>query len=472
MSLGFVEGGVDKTKQVSYVLEMPSSSSSSPESRDMLGMFQKAVPPSFFDNWHRQHNQVRNNSVYSTGVVVWLMIWQRLQGARTLAAAVQYLLQHGAGDLMGPNPCKRWSEDTVSAGTTSYCEARQKLPTLVARDVMDRIVEQLQREIQPAYPVLRRPIFVVDGTSLQMPCTPELEKAFSPGRNQHGENHWPVMRLVVFHDVFSGMSLRPSWGPYYGDAPVSEQSLAEQALSRLPADAVVVGDGNFGIFAFAHAVQQSQRLMVLRLTEVRASKILGRELGAREDVKLTWTASRWDCKAHPELAGATISGRLIVCPNPSRPGESLYLFTTLDLRWEQVLDVYKLRWNIETDLRSLKRTVELHKLTAKSLEMVEKELLLAFAAYNLVRAVMCITARRAGVKPRDLSFSFIQTVLSAALPGLDQAQNDDEFRQRMERMLRFAAQGKLPKRQRPRSYPRVVWGRGGSFPSPSRTNKK
>lgn len=467
MPLGFSDQGLSKTKQVDYVLDMPSSS----ESLDALRMFQKAVPPSFFTDWLRQNNQVRNNGVYSTGVVVWLMIWQRLQGARTLASAVQYLLQHGAGELMGPSPCKRWSEDKVSAGTASYCDARKKLPTLVARDVMDRIVEQLQSEIQPAYPVLQRPIFVVDGTCLQLPCTPELAKAFSPGHNQHGNNHWPVMRLVVFHDVFSGMSLRPSWGPYYGDDPVSEQFLASQALSRLPADAVVLGDGNFGIFAFAHAVHQSQRPMVFRLTEARAGKILGRKPVSPEDVKLTWTASRWDGKAHPELAGTTITGRLIACQNPSKPGELLYLFTTLDLPWEQVLEIYKLRWNIETDLRSLKRTVELHKLTTKSLDMVEKELLLAFAAYNLVRAVMCITARRIGVKPRELSFSFIQTVLSAALPGLDEAQNDEEFRRRMERMLRFAAQGKLPKRKRPRSYPRVVWGRGGGFPSPSRTDK-
>jgi hypothetical protein len=75
------------------------------------------------------------------------------------------------------------------------------------------------------------------------------------------------MRLVVFHDAFSGLALRPAWGPVYGETAVSEQALAEQAIERLPADAVVLGDGNFGIFAFAHAVQQSQRSMILRLTQ-------------------------------------------------------------------------------------------------------------------------------------------------------------------------------------------------------------
>jgi hypothetical protein len=36
----------------------------------------------------------------------------------------------------------------------------------------------------------------------------------------------------------------------------------------------------------------------------------------------------------------------MVCRNPSRPREKLYLFTTLDLSRQELLDLYKLRWNI------------------------------------------------------------------------------------------------------------------------------
>ena len=157
-----------------------------------------------------------------------------------------------------------------------------------------------------------------------------------------------------------------------------------------------------------------------------------------------------------------------MCANPSRPDELLYLFTTLDLPVEEILGIYKLRWRVETDLRSLKRTVGLHQLSSKSPDMVEKELLLAVAAYNLVRAVMCLAARRANLTPRQLSFSFVQTVVEAALPGLDHAATDEEYQQRLDRMLRYAAQGKLPNRSRARSYPREVWGRGGHFPTRKR----
>jgi hypothetical protein len=149
----------------------------------------------------------------------------------------------------------------------------------------------------------------------------------------------------------------------------------------------------------------------------------------------------------------------------------LCLFTTLQLPMEQLLGIYKLRWRVETDLRSLKRTVGIHQLSSKSPDMVEKELLLAIAAYNLIRAVMCLAARRAGIEPRQLSFSFVQSVVEAALPGLDHASSDEEYGQRLERMLRFAAQGRLPRRTRQRGYPREVWGRGAKFPARKRSTK-
>jgi hypothetical protein len=443
----------------------------SPDSFQLLRLFQKVAPASFFRQLCDENGYDFRQGVYSLTVVVWLMIWQRLHGNRSLAAAVQYLIHGGARDLVGD--CKRWNQDQVSGATGGYCQARQKLPTLIASQVSERIVDQLRAEMQEGWEGLQRPVFVIDGSTLRLPHEPELVKAYSPGRNQHGENHWPVMQIVVFHDVFSGLALRPAWGAMYGDAAVSEQALAEQAVERLPTDAVVLGDGNFGIFSFAYTVQQSQRPMILRLTQARAQKILGSKLVKGTDRKVVWRPSRWDRNAHPQLPEeASVKGRLIVRANPARRNELLYLFTTLDLPVEEILEIYKLRWRVETDLRSLKRTVGLHQLSSKSLDMVEKELLLAIAAYNLVRAVMCLAARRANLTPRQLSFSLVQTVVEAALPGLDHAATEEEYQQRLDRMLRYAAQGKLPNRSRARSYPREVWGQGGRFPTRKRIVEK
>ncbi len=50
--------------------------------------------------------------------------------------------------------------------------------------------------------------------------------------------------------------------------------------------------------------------------------------------------------------------------------------------------------------------------------MMEKEILLAVSAYHLVRAVMCMAARRSRLDPRQLSFTQVLTVVDHAWPKL------------------------------------------------------
>jgi hypothetical protein len=142
----------------------------------------------------------------------------------------------------------------------------------------------------------------------------------------------------------------------------------------------------------------------------------------------------------------------------------LFFFTTLDVKPKRILALYKLRWNIETDLRSLKRTVDLHQVTSKSQSMVEKEILMAVCAYNVVRAVQYLSASTAGLTPRQLSFSVAQDAVMAAWPYLQRASTQAEFHQEVRRLLLVVAQSKLPERSHRRSYPREIWGRGGHFP--------
>jgi putative transposase len=443
-----------------YVLFM-----ASPETAELLSWFQKMAPDEYFDRLIREHNLRCRKRIYWLAVVVWLMIFQRLHPNPSLAAAVDALVQ--GGGFRWSRSKRRQHGRPVSPATGGYCQARQRLPTLVAKQVSDHIFEQLRTHLKGSGPDLKRPVFVIDGSTLQLQHEPDLVAEFPPGHNQHGRNHWPVMLIVAFHDAYTGLAARPSWGAMYGPKAVSEQHLAEEALHRLPADATVLADGNFGIFAFAYAVQRSQRTLLLRLTASRAQKLLGGVLRKGTHRRLNWKASRWDRQAHPELPeAARIDGWVVVCENPARRQEKLCLFTTLDLSPEDLVATYKLRWNIETDLRSLKRTVGLHQIHSRAVSMAEKELVLAVAAYNFVRAIMAVAAQRAGLCPRELSFARAQSVVMAALPGLHRAAQTDEYNEQMDDLLSYVVQAaRLPHRQRKRSYPRLVWGRGGTFPS-------
>jgi hypothetical protein len=445
-----------------YVLFM-----TSPLSLDLdlfARILETTVSTAFVEQLCRKRKLKLRRGIYSLTVVVWLMIYQRLNSKGTLSSAVHFLAREAFHWRRLGN--QRLLAGRISTRTGGYCRARLKMPKLVVTDVCDHIFSQLQVLMRERLPDLERPLFVIDGTTLRLQHRPELVKAFPPGRNQYGENHWPTMLLVAFHDVHTGLAMRPSWGPMYGKQAIGEQELARDALQRLPADAIVMADSDFGIFAFADAVQRSQRQMIFRLTISRAQKILG-EAGVRPGRrrKVKWMASRWDRKAHPDLAeGAWLDGWVIACPNPARQGEMLFFFTTLDVKPKRILALYKLRWNIETDLRSLKRTVDLHEVTSKSQAMVEKEVLMAICAYNVVRAVQYLSASSAGLKPRQLSFSAAQDAVMAAWPYLQRASSATEFRQEVQRLIIVVAQAKLPVRSVKRSYPRQVWNRGDHFP--------
>jgi hypothetical protein len=312
-----------------------------------------------------------------------------------------------------------------------------------------------------------RAAFLLDGSTLTLEATPALAAEYPPGRNQHGESHWPILRVVVGHDLRTGLATRPEWGPMCGPKAISEQTLAGRLMGNLSAGAVIVGDRNFGIFATAHQATQSGHPVVMRLTEARARALAGPVPICGTDRRVCWQPSSWDRKAHPEIpADAQVSGRLLV-ERIEQDGKTvkLYVFTTCEEPAADIVAVYGRRWHIETDLRSLKRTVRLHALRSKTPAMVEKELLLGVAAYNLVRSFIEAAAQKAGLQPRELSFSYAQDLVYAALPTLISATSPDQVKERLQQLLRHVASCKLPKRKKKRAYPRKIWLRRRSFPT-------
>jgi len=360
-----------------------------------------------------------------------------------------------------------------SPHAAAYCQARLQMPIVVARQVSDHILAQLMAEL-PACPAgCQQPVFLLDGSALDLAHTPELVDAYPPAQNQHGTAHWPIVRIAVMHNLANGLALRPSWGPMYGPKAVSEQALAEELMDRLPAGAVTVGDRNFGVFSIAHAASAKQLPVILRLTQQRFEKLAG-AAAAGQDLSVTWLASQSDRRTHPQLPEqAAVTGRLlVVLMQTGSVTELLYLFTTLTLPAEQILELYRCRWNIETDLRSLKTTIRLEHIRAKTIDGMEKELMLAFTAYNLVRAVMGWAATEVGISPRALSFSQVQDVVRAALPLLAAADSQEQYQVHFQRMIHYACRCKLPQRSQRRSFPRLVWRHRPSFPNRKPAERK
>jgi hypothetical protein len=268
----------------------------------------------------------------------------------------------------------------------------------------------------------------------------------------------------VMHHVVTGLAMAPQFGAMYGPEAVSEQGLAETLIDRLPSSSVLIGDRNFGIFAVAWRAHSQGHAVLVRLTEARAKRLSEGELTPGSDRKVSWEPSRDDRRTHPALpTEARVDGRLIVA-QPEGAKEILYLFTTLEEPNEQVASLYQERWNIETDLRSLKEQVRLHTIPARSPNLVASELLIAIASYNLIRAVMAEAAQQISIEPRRLSFSRSRESFRAFARAVAHVDSEEKFEYHWRLLLRSLSQCKLPKRHRPPA-PRVIWPKPQTFPT-------
>jgi putative transposase len=415
------------------------------------------MPPDFFDGLKRDLKVVESRCVFTLPVTIWLMVLQRLSPLGTLESAVEQLRQGSGRELL--TDCKRVREGRISAHTGAYGQARVNLPVAAARRVAEQTFRSLSRG--PAN-TLRDRMFVLDGSTIRLAHSAALAESYPPARNPRRPSHWPILLITVLHHVRTGIAMAPAFGPAHGSAAVSEQSLAEELIDQLPPSSVLIGDRNFGIFAVLwHAYRQGHQVLT-RLTADRARRIGGGAVPeSGRDIEVVWKPSGHDRRAHPEIpADACMKGRLAAV-KPAGAREVLYLFTTLDQPPEELASLYCERWTIETDLRSLKEQVRLHRIEAKSPGMVACELFLAVATWNLIRAVMQQAARQANIEVRRLSFSRAR----AALLALAQTNSHRSFQQQdsaWQLVLQSIAQCKLPNRRRP-STPRLVWPRSQPF---------
>ena len=443
----------------------------------MLSLFQELLPGEFLDQAQTDAGVRRNNSVYSPLVVMWLLVLQRLHGGASLETAVLELLR-GLPASFWPNPCKRvrqWREHgkSPSSHTGAYNQARQALPLSIVEQSCDRIFEQLVNQMDQTVSQESTRAFLLDGSSMRMAHSPSLCERYPPGSNQHGEGHWPLLRVLVAHDLRTGLAMRPEWGAMHGPDAVSEQALLERAIDRLPSGSTVIGDANFGVFSVAYAATQREHAVVLRLTAERARRLAGEALRDGIDRALVWKPSAADRRSHPDLpADACIRGRLMVRqvqPDNGADAFLLALFTTLQSSEQEVFGLYGQRWGIETDLRTLKSTLCLDQLTCSTPDMVAKEIDMGIAAYNLVRALIASASEQSGIPPRGYSFTKVRKIVEIFARALANAPNQQAAQRIFDQMMKYVQQSKLPRRKRKRtSYPREVWKRGATFPNRKR----
>jgi hypothetical protein len=399
---------------------------------------------------------VRHNAVYTTAVVLWMLIVQRANPDASLEAAVKALLE-APPEFLPRN--KRIATNTLSTSSGGYSTARSRLPL----SAVEWFAQEVARSLIAAAPAAHghRRVFLIDGTTLTLAPEPELRRQFPPASNQHGRGVWPIALLTVCHELSSGACLIPQIGAMYGPEAVSETALIEKNLDELPADSIVMADAGFGIFAVAWKAFARGHSFLLRMAPSRFHSLTKQATIVEQSATHTvrehvWTPSSRERKTHPDLPrDAAIRVRLheLVISDQL----TLRLVTTLIDDSETLAALYEQRTHVETDLRNLKIVLDTEHIRARSVDTFQKELLASLVFYNLVTQFRAQAARLIHKSPRQMSFKRTWTTFRTFLlkPMFAAPQL---CREQFARALSYATLDKLPHRPGRRS-PREVYKR-------------
>jgi hypothetical protein len=330
---------------------------------------------------------------------------------------------------------------------SAYCQAVARLPEaffgLLGLVVTDRLRDDREQDRW-----LGHRLFLIDGTGLSMPDTPQLQAAFGQPGGQKPGCGFPVAHVLALFEARSGYLLKAVV------APLRTHDLAHAAAlhPEMRDGDVLVGDRAFGSFAHLALCRGRGLHAIFRAHQRRRhTKAPGRRTRyAKPARRPEWMAAAEYDALPAEVEVREVRVRVRV---PGRRVRSLVLVTTLlDRRRypaREVARVYEQRWRVETNLAHLKTTLGMDVLKSKTVEGVRKEILVFALAYNLVRRVMRQAADQQGVAAERVSFV-------DALRWLQQARPGEEVPALVVHPLRPGRFDPRVKKRRPKQYPRMT----------------
>src|SRR4051794_14415768 len=328
---------------------------------------------------------------------------------------------------------------------SAYCQARSRLPLALFRELLRRIAARIKPAVDEYGRWHGHRVFVADGSGFSMPDTPELQEHFGQPSNQTPGCGFPVAHLLALFHVGTGMLTEILTAPLC----THDMSGVARLHPQLRAGDVLLGDRGFCSFAHlallvargAHGVFRIHQRQIVDFTPHRTHARPGRKeapkglprsrwlrgLGPTDQV-VAWLkpVGRPDWMTAEQYA--SLPEELVVRELRYRTGRAGFrvrqvtLVTTLvDAELYppvELAELYRRRWEAETNLKHLKTTMRMDVLRCETVAGVTKELLMFALVYNLTRLVMLEASRRQGVPVERISFVDALRWLTEARAGV------------------------------------------------------
>lgn len=325
---------------------------------------------------------------------------------------------------------------------SAYCQARQRLPL----ELVQRVVDSFSRGLEASKPASLwhgHRVLLVDGSGFSMPDTPELQTYFGqPGQQKKGCG-FPVAHMLAMMDAHTGFLHDVILSPLRTH---DMKHAADLHPGLRPGD-VVVADRGFCSYAHLALLLRANLNGLLRIhqcviVDFHPHRVCKQDLPKGNsgmptsrwvqrlghcDQLVMWqkpqSRPRWMSAEEFEKLPGEILVREIkirIQDRGCRVQEVTLVTTLVDpvlYPAAEIAKLYRLRWQVEVDLRDLKITLGLDVLKGHKVETVKKEVLIYVLVYNLVRLVAVKAAKRQRVRPHRISFIDALRWLQPAKPN-------------------------------------------------------
>ena len=351
--------------------------------------------------------------------------------------------------------------DMPSSATAAYCKARGKLTEDDVLEIYTHVIISME-ELGSTDNWHGHRVVVTDGTGVSMPDTVPNQEQWPQQCHQKPGCGFPSARITACFSLHTGALLSHR----ISDKHVSEiVRLRQQMYAH---NRVTISFRSHAFCGYRDITERLDRgidsvISLCRRTPIKdanAVKVLG-----KDDVLIRWRRPakiHGMNKAEREKLPTTLLLRQtkITINQPGFRSQSIYLISTLHdpVKYpaEDLRDLYFRRWDVELFFRDIKTTMGMDILRCKSPEMIRKEIMMHFIAYNCVRRIMYEAAEEADMPVRHISFKTSLQTLRSWEPNLNQAKLSRKERFRLISML-YESITQCPLLQRPgRSEPRAV----------------
>lgn len=303
----------------------------------------------------------------------------------------------------------RLNQKPPSKNTAAYSKARKRLDQILMEKIAFYIGQD-NLKLTNRWQWKGRDVKLVDGSTLTMADTKENQQAFPQIRRQQPGLGFPILRLVGIFDLVSGSILNMGLAKYQGKGN-GELSIFKKLLRRCSRNDLFVMDCLYGNHVMMDLMLRLKYDFVVKFKREKGRKLIG--LKKSKIIQLKWRkCSNYLSEEETKEIREKITVRLvhIKVENKGYRTQSIYIATSLldenKYTAEDIGELYKKRWGVETDIRNLKVTLEARHLKCKSPDMVLKELWAKVIIYNLIKRLIVISCHvcNTNASPREISF--------------------------------------------------------------------